>query len=246
MKKYITYFFLLTFFVSCKKENAFDCFKSNGSETKQSRSISGFDVIKVYDKIDLNISKGTEFKVEVVAGKHIISNITTEVKNNELLIHNKNKCNFVRGYKKRITVNVTIPYLEKVENNSVGTVRFEDNFTQDSVFVRAENSGDIYVNGTFNYVRTSSHGNGDIYVAGTCSTLSAYMFGTNFLYASDLTVSNYIFVESVSTGDCYISAPNNGTFEYNIWRNGNIYYKGNPLYINNFSDGSGKGKLIKQ
>lgn len=246
MRNIITYAFILFVFVSCKKENAFDCLKSNGAETIETRQLTGFNVIKVYDKIDLNITRGIEYKVEVKAGKNIISNVHTEVKNEELIIKNENKCNFVRGYKKHITVNVTIPYLKRVENNSVGAVRLINNFVQDSIFLKAENSGDIYFDGAADYIRTSSRGNGDIYLSGQCKMLYVYMFGTNFLYGQDLTVSTYAFVESVSVGNCYVYAPDNGTFEYNLWKSGNIYYRGNPLYINNFSDGSGKGKLIKE
>jgi len=151
----------------------------------------------------------------------------------------------VRGYKRNVTVNVTLPYLVRVENHGVGTTRFTENFVQDTVQVRAENSGDIHVNGSFNQIKTSSHGNGDIYLNGVCNTLFVYTYGTNVLYGSGLTVNNYLFIETISIADCFVNAPNGGTFEYNIWRNGNIYYKGNPAQINNIK-GDGKGKLIKQ
>ena len=54
-----------------------------------------------------------------------------------------------------------------------------------------------------------------------------------------------MFIETISIGDCFINAPNGGIFEYNIWRSGNIYYKGTPQTINNVK-GDGSGKLIKQ
>lgn len=237
---------MLFFFVGCKKENALDCFKSNGKEITETRDLGSFSNITLYDNIDLNITKGPEFKVNVVAGKHIIKNITTRVADGVLSIDNKNKCNFVRGYKRKVTVNVTMPYIVKVESRGVGTIRFTDTFQQDTLQLRAENSGDIYVNGTFNEVRTSSHGNGDIYVSGSCDRLFVYMFGTNMLQAENLVINSYVFVETVSIADCYINAPVNGPLEYNIWRSGNIYYKGNPTIINSFSNNAGKGSLIKR
>jgi len=162
-----------------------------------------------------------------------------------LTIENNNKCNFVRGYKRNITVNVTLPYLVRIENHGVGTTKFGENFSQDTIQVRAENSGDIHLSGTFNQVKTSSHGNGDIYLSGNCNTLFIYTYGTNVLYGENFVVNNYLFIETISIGDCFVNAPNGGTFDYNIWRNGNIYYKGNPTQINN-TNGDGKGKLIKQ
>ncbi|MDO8999227.1 MAG: DUF2807 domain-containing protein [Bacteroidota bacterium] len=246
IKKSITYLILvLFFFVGCKKENALDCFKSTGSDITETRDLGAFTKITIYDNIDLNISKGTYFKVDVVAGKHIIKNIKTTVADGVLSIENNNKCNFVRGYKRRVTVNVTMPYIVKAESQSVGTIRFADDFTQDTLQVRAENSGDIYVNGVFNEVRTSSHGNGDIYVSGTCNRLFGFMYGTNILQAENLIINSYVFVETISIADCFINAPVNGPLEYNIWRSGNIYYRGNPTQINSFSNNAGKGQLIK-
>ncbi|MBA3681080.1 MAG: DUF2807 domain-containing protein [Bacteroidetes bacterium] len=222
-----------------------DCFRSNGAEITDSRTPGQFTIIKVYDKIDLNISKGTEFKVDVVAGKNIIKNIKTNVSDGILSIDNNNRCNFVRGYKRNITVNVTLPYLVRVENHGVGTTVFSEDFAQDTIHVLAENSGDIYLNGTFNQIKTSSHGNGDIYLNGVCNTLFVYTYGTNLLKGENLTVNTYVFVESISIGDCFINAPTGGKLEYNIWRSGNIYYKGNPAQITNVK-GDGSGQLIKQ
>ena len=237
---------MVLFFVSCKKENALDCFKSNGKEITETRDLGTFTIIKLHDKIDLNIFKGTEFKVDVVAGEHIIKNIKTTVSDGVLSIDNNNKCNFVRGYKRSVTVNITLPYIVRVESRGVGTIRFNDVFSQDTIQLLAENSGDIYLNGTFNQITTSSHGNGDIYLSGTCDRLYGYTFGTNLLLADKLTINTYVFVENISIGDCYINAPAGGKLEYNIWRSGNIYYRGNPLEINSFSKGVGKGQLIKE
>ncbi len=236
---------MIFLFANCKKENAFDCFKSTGADVIETRSVEKFDVIKVFNKIDLNIIKGPEFKVEVTAGKHVIKNIKTIVADSALNIKDENKCNFVRGYKRQVTVNVTLPYLVRVESRGVGTVRFAEGYVQDTVFIRAENSGDIYVNGNFNQIRTSSHGNGDIYLNGACNSLYVYMYGTNVLKGENLTINNYVFVETVSIGDCFVAAPTGGTLDCNIWRNGNVFYKGNPSSANRFA-GDGKGKLIKE
>lgn len=231
---------------ACKKENGTDCVKSNGPMAVEIRNVGVYEIVKVYDKIDLNIVQGSEFKLEVNAGGNLLSNIQTTVKDGILTIKNNNRCNFVRGYKKRITVTLTVPKIKKVDNEGVGTLRISENFTQDTIFVRAENSGDVYINGTFKLLQTSSHGNGDIYLTGQCDRLYAYMYGTNFLNAQDLIINSLVFVETISIGDARIRAPLNGNLDCNIWRSGNIYYTGEPTFITNFSDGSGSGRLIKQ
>lgn len=231
---------------SCKKENALDCFKSNGDDITEIRQTGPFHTIKVSNKIDIEIFPGSDYRVEVVCGKHIIKNIVTKVTSGELNIENNNTCNFVRGYKKTVRVIITVPHIKLVFNDGVGTVRFADAFIQDTLVVKAGNSGDIYVNGSFNEVRTSSHGNGDMYLNGTANSLFVYSNGTNFLNARDLKVKNYIFIETLSIGDCFIDASAVSKFEYNIWRSGNIYYTGQPGEINDFSSHGGKGRAIRE
>jgi hypothetical protein len=244
--KILTYLIPLFFVAACTKENALDCFKSNGKEITETRYLDGFNKIQAYDKIEYTIVQGNEFKAEITAGSNIMSSIKTTVKDSVLAIHNKNKCNFVRGYKKQIKVKITLPRLQKIENLGVGNIHFDPNFKQDSIFVRSENTGDTYINGNYYLITTSSYGHGNIIVEGNCNTLYVYINGTNFFKGENLNVANYAFIESFSIANAYIKSPNNGVFECNIHSDGNIYYSGNPSLINNFSNGKAKGKLIKE
>lgn len=210
------------------------------------RDLGSFSLVRTFDKINVNITKGSAFKVEVNAGKHVIKNIYTKVIDGVLVIDNNNKCNFVRGYKRQVTVNITVPYIKKVENMGVGTVVFDNNFSQDTLLVLAESSGDIHINGTYNEIRTSSHGNGDIYLDGVSNRLYVYSNGINFFRGSNMLITDYIFVETLSIGDCHINASSANKFDYHIWSTGNIYYKGNPPEINNVGPGTEKGKAIQE
>jgi hypothetical protein len=232
-------------FSSCRKENSFDCFKGNGEEVTQVRIPGEFSSVDIYDKMEVTVSRGSEYNVSVTAGKNIIKNITTSVHNGTLNIRNMNTCNFVRGYKKTIRVHVTLPYLKRITNNSVGPVYFTEGFTQDTLVIRAESSGDIHVKGSFNEIRSSSHGNGDVYLKGTCNSLVVYAYGTNFLFADSLSVKNYMFIHSVTYGDCHVNVSGLNVFEYNILRDGNIYYRGTPGVITDFSEPDVKGKAIR-
>lgn len=236
----------MIWFTSCRKESALDCFKSNGKEISEIRYPGFFSEIKVNDKIEVTVFKGTEYKVEVIAGKHILKNISTGITDNVLIIENRNKCNFVRGYKKQIKVNITVPRVEKVTNNGVAPLRFHENYSQDTLQVRAESSGDIYINGTYNEIRTSSHGNGDIHIHGTSNRLYAYTYGINYLYAEELLISDYAFIETVSIGDCYLNGRRLKQLNYRIWRDGNIYYNGNPLIVEGATGENTNGKLIQK
>ena len=67
--------------------------------------------------------------------------------------------------------------------------------------------------------------------------------GTNYLYASDLTIQSYVYLHSVSIGHAYIKAPENGLMDILIDRDGDIHYTGNPNTIHLTK--TGKGELIR-
>lgn len=232
--------------LSCRKENALDCFKSNGKDITVTRYTEAFDYIEAYDNLEITIFQGSEYKVEVTAGENIIKNISTKVSEGILKLDNTNKCNFVRGYKRKVKIKVTVPYLVKVTNHGVGPVAVDKNFQQDKISLRAENSGDIHLNGTYNEVETSSHGNGDMYLNGVTKSLLIYSFGTNYTYAQDMKVSDYIYISTYSFGPTYFNLNGVGLIDYLIWGDGNIYYKGSAGTMRNLSEVEAKGKAIQK
>jgi hypothetical protein len=232
--------------LSCRKENALDCFKSNGKDITVARHTEAFDYIEAYDNLEVTIIQANEYKVEVTAGEHIINNISTKVSEGILKLDNTNKCNFVRGYKRKIKITVTVPRIVKITNHGVGPVTVDKNYKQDKIFLRAENSGDIYLNGSFTEVETSSHGNGDMYLSGDTKRLLIYSNGTNYTYAEGMKVSDFIFISTYSFGNAYFNLNGLSQIDYMIWSGGNIYYKGEAAIMRDLSEISAKGKAIKE
>lgn len=230
---------------ACSRDHAFDCFRSNGSDVTELRSPGTFTAIEVGSQIDVTIAQGSSYAVTVTAGDHVIKNIRTRVKDNVLEIENTNRCNFVRGYKRTISVVVTVPYLRQLIHKGVGSVSFDAAYSQDTLHVKAESSGDIHVSGTYTAINSVANANGDVYLNGSCNTLYAYTNGTNFLHAENLLVADLIQVQALSLGNSYLNATQAARINYDIWSSGNIYYTGNPTLID-LGEGTGKGQIIKQ
>ncbi|MDI1355181.1 MAG: DUF2807 domain-containing protein [bacterium] len=246
MKRILVYIPILILLLSCKKENTLDCFTSNGSDITETRYPGTFKAVMVPDKFEVKVVSGSEYKVEVTCGEHIISNISSKVRNDTLILENKNRCNFVRGYKRVIRFTVTVPQLDYLENSGVGVVTFDEDYKQDYIYVRVSSSGDLYLNGTFRTIKTTSNGNGDMYVGGKADTLYVYTTGINFVNTRALSVANYMFIHTASIGDCYVNATGTKRFAFNIQNTGNIYYSGDPQDLGDVSDGQAKGKLFKE
>lgn len=235
---------LIGAFISCNKSSAPDCFKTTGEQTVLTRTLTPFDSLQLDSYLDVTLKTGNEYKVEIFGGANMLEKISTSVEGKKLVIENKNQCNFVRGYKHHITLTVTAPKYKFVVTNSIGNIATASDFAQDTFVVRTE-AGDVTIQGTFNEVRTSSHGNGNVYFKGKTNNLQSYMNGTNYLYAEEGYIKDYVFVESISIADAYVKAPDGGLVEYHIWKTGNLYYKGNPAQLKGKIEGKG-GNVIRQ
>lgn len=240
------FLFMIAVFTYCKKENAPDCFSATGADVSEVRDLGSFYAIELNANMELNLKSGSDYKVEVVAGEYIKDKISASVKSGTLILDNNNTCNFVRGYKRVIRINVTVPFITKVTHNAVGNIYFDEGYHQDSTLnIRAESSGDTYIRGNFGNIFTSSHGNGDMYLSGTAKQLNVYSNGTNYTWAEALKVSGYIFISTASIGDTYLHLNSTNELDYYIEKDGNIYYTGTPAKQQELSDGTAKGKLIK-
>lgn len=234
---YIFSFVLGAILISCNKSSP-DCFKKAGVDSSIERVMTPFKVVQLDANIEVTLIKGTEYKVQIFGGKNLLEKVTTSVESGTLMIDNDNGCNFVRGYDHKLKVTVTAPDYDKVITNSVGSIITNADFQQDSMFFSSE-GGDMIINGNYSELKTSSHGNGNVYFKGKTNTMYVYMNGTNYLYGEEGIITNYVFIESISLADAYITAPTNGTFEYHIWKTGNIYYKGDPASVNGKAEKGG-------
>lgn len=233
----------LLFFSNCKKDNPFDCFTPSGKIISETRSASAFHTIIIKDKMDIYLQQDSEYKIEVKAGKNIIHNVITEVKNETLYISNNNRCNFIRDPKKKTEVNISLPQLKYLKHTGSGNIYSINTFVQDTIIIRIESPGDVYLKVQTHYFGGSTHGNGDLYISGSTDLFYYNYNGTNFIYADNLQIQQYAYLESHSVGHAFINI-NSAGMDAALFSNGNIYYYGNPNYLNFHS--KGKGKVIKK
>ncbi len=236
--RYLNHIFILAVILTSCNKSSPDCFKKAGADSNIERVMTPFKVVQLETNIEVTLVKGAEYKVQIFGGTNLLEKVTTSVESGTLMIDNDNGCNFVRGYDHKLKVTVTAPEYDKVITNSVGSIITNADFQQDTMFFSSE-GGDMIINGNYTELKSSSHGNGNVYFKGTTSKMYVYMNGTNYLYAEEGTITNYIFIESVSLADAYITAPTNGTFEYHLWKTGNVYYKGDPASVNGKSEKGG-------
>lgn len=229
---------------TCKKDHAFDCVTPNGKEITEQRYPGSFEEVRIYDKFDVTVVHDTVFSLVLQGGAQVLQGIETKIEGGVLSIRNLNVCNFVRGYKRKITVELHVPYIKRVINESVGVTQFDKNFKQDSIYVMVANSGDLYLDGRYHFVKAVSRGNGDLYLRGATDNLSVFTVGINYVDARAMTIDGDVFVQTQSIGDCYFTGTGMRFFDYLIERGGNVYLFGEPQGVHKSNESTGSGQLI--
>ena len=225
------------FVLSCAKDGG-KCFSNSGTVIVQERAVPDFDSIALYDNVDVILTQDTINRVSVEAGKNIIGGITTQVVNNQLVIHNMNRCNWLRSYDTPINVYVSVRNIWKIRYESAGNITSTN--TIRSWYLKIELWGgcgvidlDVNVNDGF-FIQQM--GTADLILRGLCKISSVYAGDFGKLQLGGLN-TGYSFVKNNGTNDCYVSASK--YLDATVGSMGNIYYTGNPDTLYTHITGSG-------
>jgi len=222
---------------ACQKEGG-SCFTNTGKIIRQDRQLSDFDSISLNDYVNLILTQDTMNLVSVEAGQNIVDGITTTVIDRQLVIHNRNECNWLRSYTKPINVYVTVKNLWKVNYNSSGNLTTTNAIASDIFIVDAWGGcGSIDIELKIHEGFFIQHmGTADFKLRGVCGINSVYAGDFGLFDCGDLQ-TGYTFIKNYGSNDCYVQA--SMFLDATIGSIGNIYYKGNPdtLYTHIFGSG---------
>jgi hypothetical protein len=228
---------VIIFISGCHKDGGV-CISSPGPVVLESRIIENFDSIAMYDYLNLILTQDTINRVLVETGSNIARGISTEVSNRQLILHNRNKCNWLRDYDIPINVYVSVKNLMKLHYESSGNVTTTNKLTSwdlkvdlwggcGSVTLEVDNYSGTFIQ----YLGTA-----DLTLHGICKICSLFAGEFGPFHCEDLQ-TGYLYIISNSSNDCYILA---GYYlDATIRSIGNIYYYGKPDTMKITIEGSG-------
>lgn len=227
---------------SCNKESAPDCFKSAGEATTEKRELFPFTSIELNDYIQIELYDTTSYFVEITAPKNLIPEIETEVREGQLRVRNHNTCNFVRSFKKKLTVRIYAPAFPNIQNKGTGDITGINEIR--SSYFKIENhhaAGAIRLQLNCDSTLIATHtGVCDIYLSGVSPKTSLFNQGYGVIDSRNL-ISSHVFINNSSISDVYAYSTE---YLYASLRfSGNIYYLGHPNQVD--SEIKGSGHLIK-
>lgn len=235
---WISFVAMLFVFASCNREDAPDCFQSAGTYATEERSLDSFSVIELNDYIQYELCDTNYFGVLITAPGNLIADIETEVEAGRLTIRNRNKCNFVRSYKSRITIRICAPDFKDIQNYATGDI-ITVNAIEGHRF-SMDNRSAAGVHRLFLNVDTvniATHtGVSDAIVSGQCDVVYLFNQGVGVLDARELQ-SQSAYVNNSSLNNMYVNV-RDYLYAYILF-SGSVFYEGNPASIDQTVDGSG-------
>lgn len=229
-------------FVSCGKDSS--CLKSTGKKSVDFRQITPeIEHIILKNDIDLVITQDSVASVRIEGGENVLPFIRIRQKGNTLEIKDDNKCNFLRSYKKEITVFLSLPNLRSIDYTGHGNITSANLLKVDSLTFETRNgTGSINLMIEAKKIDFLQHtGPSDITLLGKADDIFLYSGAGGWYFCKNL-VGKKVHLNHNGTGDMIITATE--TLLVELTSIGNIDYYGNPIVT--ISTNSGRGKLRHQ
>lgn len=230
---------LLLALAGCQREQWDDCVTSTGPMRVEERAIGAFTAVDLSDRVDLVLEERAPGSVAVEAGRNLIDQVITEVKDGTLRIRSAMTCNWVRSFKPRITVHAPVEGICRVTLRGTGDVACTDTIRCDYLLLEqwgAEGHAELLLRTTRSDIAMHT-GAGSIVLRGRTELLELFSgimapIDAGGVVASTVNVNN----GGVADIRCYTS----GVLNVRIDDAGDVYYGGSPAAISTTISGSGR------
>lgn len=226
---------------SCKKAEDRACFKSFGEDTVKEVEVESFQSLFLGAHINFVLVQDTEEKIVVLGGKNVVNFISSNVVDGKLTIQNNNKCNFLRSYKKSITVEVHLIDISSIDYEGTHPLTCANVLTcPELLIVIKEGAGEFNLNINNDVLKTTiSNGWGNMIISGTTKYARLEATSNGFIDSYGLTIQDSIHAISKTPGTVKINVAN-ALLRSETSSSGDIWYKGTPTLIDHNQYGTGE------
>lgn len=225
----------------CEKDQLDDCITSAGPMRIEARSIGDFHKVELHDRVDLVLEERATGTVSVEAGRNLLGQVETEVRDGMLIISNRNTCNWVRSFKPRITVRVPIEQAGFLILKGTGNVSSTSTVRRGEFRIeQGGGQGTAVIDVDVDTCVAGLHsGAGNVVYTGRAGLAFLYSAGMGPIDASGLEAER-VLVNNSGVTDIRCRAMQE--MDAQIYNAGNIYYSGSPLITSQLL---GSGQLIQ-
>lgn len=206
--------------------------EGSGILKSEPRVLPAFNGIDLRCSANVIVAQGDKQEVRVEADDNLLSKITTDVKNDELVI------DFALDFrsKKGVNIYIVVPALCLVELTGSGTITSTGTFNCDFLNLRLAGSGLIKGRFDAKSLKVSLAGSGEVSLSGSVAESDLRISGSGNINARDLKMLSSV-VTITGSGTSEIDVVNN--LRVDISGSGNVYYVTEPASLKTRITGSG-------
>lgn len=205
----------------------------SGNVVSENRKVAVFTGIDLQCSANVYFTQGDEQSVKVEAEDNIIGHITTEVKDNELVVSTDGK-DF--NSHQQINVYVTVKELCLLEFTGSGNMIGKSHINCDNMSIHIAGSGDVKADVRALTMKIKLSGSGSLDVSGTATSTDVRVAGSGSVNARNLqTMSSAVTISG--SGESTINASEQ--LNVSITGSGGVHYVGEPQKLKTNITGSG-------
>jgi hypothetical protein len=232
----LTLLFLVTSF-TVKAQFSSKKVKGDGNISTDIRTVTDYQKIGIVGNFDVELVKGTEGKITIIADKNLMEYIITEVKDGSLKVKPKKK-HYLKPTE-QIKITITFDNIDALSLAGSGDIFSDDLINSNEFKLSVAGSGDASLKIDAELLKTSVAGSGNIKLVGSSNELKCSVAGSGNINAYDLK-ANVVKASTAGSGNIKVHA--NNEIHASSAGSGNIYYTGNPEIEKSKSVGSGSIK----
>jgi hypothetical protein len=210
----------------------------SGKVVTENRTVITFTGIDLQCSANVYFTQGDEQSVKIEAEDNIINHITTEVKNDELIVSTDGK-DF--NTQQQVNVYVTVKELCLLELTGSGNMIGKSHINCDNMTLHIGGSGDIKADVRSLTMKIKLSGSGNLEVSGTATSTDVRIAGSGNVNARNLQ-SMESAVAISGSGQSTINA--SAQLTVSISGSGDVHYVGEPQKLKTNITGSGSVSKI--
>jgi hypothetical protein len=222
MKTFMAFCGIATLIGACHV--GFNSVKGSGNIITQNRTVEDFTIVNASGPMDVEITMGNNYKVEVEADDNLMSYIIIKKKGDELVIKLKDDVNFKIDHP--VTVRIQTAKLREVIATGSGNIKTIGLVnSNDKIETSLAGSGNITMEVNAPEIESSIAGSGNTNISGQTRMVDISIAGSGSFNAADLK-SEKANVSIAGSGDVKIFASVN--LDVSIVGSGDVIYSGTP------------------
>ena len=207
--------------------------RGKGDLVHETRELDDFHALSVSLSGEVEVVKGSEFRIDIQVEENIMPYLETEVRNGRLDVYFSRNVWDVDD----LRITVTVPNLDAIDLSGSCEIVAKDSLSGENLDLRVSGSGDIEIR-QLQFEKVSVHisGSGEIELTGIADDLEADVSGSGDLHAFDCPVKT---ADLSVSGSGNIQVTVSETLKADISGSGDVLYQGNPV-LDVQTSGSGR------